>query len=180
MAEETRLPADDPLTTPLTDADDLVLPENWDQDDAFFADAFQKLPAVQVSSEFLPRVMSKVYTHHARANIKLRHVLAYALSLFVLSIGFLMWDLLAAQKALGLESPGVAFMDKLQSLIGDANTSFSSVTGILSASWQMVTGLLSVAFTGANLPYLILVVVIVGIIAFALKKWISSLHIMDR
>lgn len=160
-------------------ANENELPENWDQDDALFAEAFKNIPKVHVSAEFLPRVMSRVHAHHARANIKLAHVAVLSGLLLLLSLGFFAWDVFATQEAMGLDSASDAFMEKMRFLIGDANTSFSSVTGILAASWQLVTGLAAVALTPANLPYLGVLLIALVAIGYGLKRWISSLHIMD-
>lgn len=138
------------------------------------------MPAVQVSSEFLPSVMAKVHVHHARANIKLRLAISYAIGLLVLSIGFFVWDVLETRDAMGLTDASEAFHQKLQILMADTNSSFSQITGILAASWQLVTGLVSVAVEPGNLPYLIGILLGTFILAYGIKRWISSLHIMDR
>lgn len=143
-------------------------------------EVFRDLPKIQVSEEFLPRVMSTVYGHHVRTQIRFRQVFLLCLALVGLSFSLFLWDVWNFQRHQGLNQFSQAFDQKLDLLIHHMGVSFSDWTGILAASWQWITGAESLIFSRSHSIILGLMIVAVALIGFAIKKYLESLHHTSR
>ena len=145
-------------------------------EDGFLENALGQMPKVHVGKRFLPSVMSKVYAHHARANLKPKYIFGGAVIFLVASLTFFVLDVREFQAEMNLSSFSDAYLQKLTLMLSQIDGSFTDVTGLLVACWQLLTGVLGKAIEPENLPFLGLVLVLLAGISFGIRKWALSLY----
>ena len=146
-----------------------------DNSSSRLSSSLRELPKVHVPSDFLPGVMSKVYSHHARTQVNLSHVVMITLLLLLLSGGFFVWDVFDyMQQADTSFSNAVSTRISLSS--ADIDSKFSELTGLLIASWQFVYGTSKLLVSGASAFSLVMLLLGVVAIAVMLKMWLSHIR----